>query len=112
MSAVPSLSLTALADAYATGASTPLSVIDDIYARLAAHPQPGLFISGVPHAQAREAARAVMERKARGESMRLYGVPFTVKDNIDVAGLDTSAACPAFSYRPSRHAFVVERLLR
>jgi len=41
----------------------------------------------------------------------LYGVPFAVKDNIDVAGLPTTAACPAFAYTPERHATVVQRLL-
>lgn len=42
----------------------------------------------------------------------LYGVPFAVKDNIDVAGLPTTAACPEFAYSPSANAFVVERLIR
>jgi allophanate hydrolase len=42
----------------------------------------------------------------------LFGVPFVVKDNIDVAGLPTTAACPAFAYRPATSAFVVKRLER
>lgn len=42
----------------------------------------------------------------------LYGVPFAVKDNIDVFGLPTTAACPEFSYVPARHAPVVQRLVR
>lgn len=41
----------------------------------------------------------------------LWGVPFAVKDNIDVAGLPTTAACPAFAYTPERHASAVQRLL-
>jgi allophanate hydrolase len=41
----------------------------------------------------------------------LWGVPFAVKDNIDVAGLPTTAACPAFAYTPQRHATCVQRLL-
>jgi allophanate hydrolase len=106
-----SLELAALAQAYADGSVTPLALIDLIYARLEQEPQPGLFISLVSHAQAQQAARELMERKARGEPLPLYGVPFAAKDNIDVAGLDTTAACPAFAYRPTRHAFVVERLL-
>jgi allophanate hydrolase len=107
-----SLNLSALAEAYASGAETPLSIIDTIYGQLAAQPQPALFISAVSHADAQAAAREVMERKGRGEVLPLYGVPFGVKDNIDVASLDTTAACPAYAYRPQRHAFVVERLIR
>ncbi|HET7868322.1 MAG TPA: allophanate hydrolase, partial [Burkholderiaceae bacterium] len=41
----------------------------------------------------------------------LYGIPFAVKDNIDVAGLPTTAACPAFAYTAARHATVVQRLM-
>jgi allophanate hydrolase len=106
------LHLSALSEAYASGASTPLIVIDAIYAYLAAHPQPALFISCLSHADAQAAARAVMERKACGEHLPLYGVPCTVKDNIDVAGFDTTAACPAYAYQPAQNAFVVERLIR
>ncbi|HEU0318140.1 MAG TPA: amidase family protein, partial [Solirubrobacteraceae bacterium] len=42
----------------------------------------------------------------------LYGIPFAIKDNIDLAGAPTTAACPAFAYLPARSAFVVERLIR
>ena len=41
---------------------------------------------------------------------RLYGIPFAVKDNIDVAGLPTTCACPEFAYVAERSATVVERL--
>ena len=41
----------------------------------------------------------------------LAGLRFAVKDNIDVAGVPTTAACPAFAYTPTRHATVVQRLL-
>lgn len=44
-------------------------------------------------------------------SLPLWGVPFAVKDNIDVAGLPTTAACPAFVYTPMQHATVVQRLM-
>jgi allophanate hydrolase len=56
-------------------------------------------------------ARAVDARIAAGETLALAGVPFAVKDNIDVADLPTSAACPAFAYVPDRSATVVERLV-
>jgi len=49
---------------------------------------------------------AVLDRKP------LFGVPFAVKDNIDAAGLPTTAACPDFAYSPTRSAVAVERLQR
>ncbi len=52
------------------------------------------------------------DRHALQRDMPLYGVPFAAKDNIDVAGFATTAACPAYAYRPAHHAQVVERLLR
>jgi allophanate hydrolase len=106
-----SLDLGSLQRAYASGARTPLQVVDEIYARLSAQPHAGVFISEVPHAQARAHAQQLLQRRAAGESMRLYGVPFAVKDNIDAEGLETTAACPAFAYRPRESAHVVARLL-
>lgn len=52
----------------------------------------------------------LLERRDRGEALPLLGVPFGVKDNIDVAGLATTAGCPGFSYEPGRSATVVRRL--
>lgn len=44
-------------------------------------------------------------------SLPLYGVPFAIKDNIDLAGVPTTAGCPEFAYIPTAHAFVVEQLI-
>ena len=44
-------------------------------------------------------------------SLPLYGVPFAIKDNIDLAGIPTTAACPDFAYTPAAHAAVVAQLL-
>ena len=49
-------------------------------------------------------------RRQGPAGLPLFGVPFAVKDNIDVAGLPTTAACPAFAYLPERSATAVERL--
>jgi allophanate hydrolase len=72
--------------------------------------QPGVWISRRSPDHVLASARAIDERVAAGERLPLAGVPFAVKDNIDVAGLETTAACPAFAYLPSRSATVVERL--
>ena len=45
------------------------------------------------------------------EDLPLYGIPFAIKDNIDLVGIPTTAACPEFSYIPKKSAFVVEKLI-
>jgi allophanate hydrolase len=106
-----SLDLGTLAHAYEAGSLTPLDVIDCVYARLTSTAHDGVFIHEVSYADARAAAEDVIARKQRGERMRLYGVPFAVKDNIDVADMPTTAACPAFEYRARASASVVLRLI-
>lgn len=46
------------------------------------------------------------------DDLPLYGVPFAIKDNIDLAGVPTTAACPDFAYTPTKNAFVVEQLIK
>ncbi|HZU63224.1 MAG TPA: amidase family protein, partial [Novosphingobium sp.] len=79
----------------------------DAYAAI----QPAVWISRLPADQVLAMAAAVDARLAAGEDLPLAGVPFAIKDNIDLAGLATTAGCPAFAYRPDRSASVVERLL-
>lgn len=52
-----------------------------------------------------------LERRRSGERLPLFGLPFAVKDNIDVAGMPTTAACAEFAYHPERSATIVDRLL-
>ncbi|MCM3688552.1 allophanate hydrolase [Kocuria rosea] len=62
-----------------------------------------------PQDVAGDVARALAARAA-GEHLPLAGTLFAVKNNIDVAGLPTTAACPAFGYEPAQDAAVVRRL--
>lgn len=103
----------AIAQSVADGSQTALSVVEDLLTRLDAYDkvQPQIWISRMTADQLRDAARAVDARVAAGERLPLAGVPFAVKDNIDVVGLDTTAACPAFAYAPEQSATVVARLL-
>jgi allophanate hydrolase len=103
------LTIEAILAAHAAGKKLTRT-IEETYERIARHNDPALFISQRPLSDARAIAQAL--ETAGPEGKPLYGVPFVVKDNIDVAGLATTAACPAFTYRPERSAFVVERLER
>ncbi len=95
----------------AHGAGKPLTAtIEETYDRIASHDDPALFIAIRPKAEALAIAERLQASGSAGKP--LYGVPFVVKDNIDVVGLPTTAACPAFAYRPEHSAFVVERLER
>ena len=74
--------------------------------------QPQAWISRVPDDLVLQRARAIDAQLAAGEVLPLAGVPFVVKDNIDAAGLPTTAACPEFAYLPAESATVVALLER
>jgi allophanate hydrolase len=108
---MPNASAPTIADllrAYSEG-QLPAATIAAAYARLRAVDDPGIFIHLVPEAEALAAAARLPAFDAA--RYPLWGVPFAVKDNIDVAGLPTTAACPAFAYVPDRSATVVEKLV-
>jgi allophanate hydrolase len=99
--------------AYATEQLRPQQVVDLVLERIAARGEDAVWISRRPdHELRRQAAELDRIRQARGlAELPLFGVPCAVKDNIDVAGLATTAGCPAFSYQPTRNAYCVQRLV-
>ncbi|TYC89228.1 allophanate hydrolase [Novosphingobium sp. BW1] len=94
------------------GTLTALAVAEETLARAESYDaiQPQIWISRAAPEDVLAEALAVDARVAAGESLPLAGVPFAVKDNIDAAGLQTTAACPAFAYAPDEDATVVARL--
>lgn len=94
------------------GRTSAAAIAAETLARIEAYDavQPQAWISRFAPDAVLAAARAVDARIATGEDLPLAGVPFAVKDNIDVAGLPTTAACPPFAYAPQANAFVVQRL--
>jgi allophanate hydrolase len=107
----PSLDLHALFERQARGEASPTSTIEDVLARIDRRGDDAIWISLASRERLLAAARVVEDRRRSGEVLPLYGVPFAVKDNIDVAGLPTTAACPAFAYTPTSDAVVVSRLV-
>jgi len=103
----------AIADQVNSGARSAATIVLETLERAAAYDaiQPEAWISRLPAEQVLERARVIDQRIAAGTSLPLAGVPVAVKDNIDVAGAETTAACPVFAYRPSTSAHVIERLL-
>jgi len=99
---------------YADGAATPVSIAREVIARIERRGNDAVWIFCVPE-EALLAEAASLERRAAAAGVAdlpLYGLPFAVKDNIDVAGLPTTAGCREFAYVPEVSAPVVERLRR
>lgn len=107
------LSVDAIAAHVRSRRRSAVDVMNEVLERLSSYDaiQPAVWISRFDAETLRVAAVRIDARVAAGEVLPLAGVPFAVKDNIDVLGLETTAACPAFSYRPARSATVVERLV-
>ena len=106
---IDSLDIGTLSAAYRDGTASPAETVETILRRIARDAANPVWIARVPDDALR--ARAA-ELTVRGpEGMPLWGIPFAIKDNIDAAGLPTTAACAAFAYDPPRSANIVQRLL-
>jgi len=98
--------LTSLKAAYEDGMK-PRDIVEEVFRRIELVGDPGIFIHLIDMAEVVEAAEALGDYDP---DKPLWGVPFVTKDNIDVAGKPTTAACPAYEYTADVDAFVIERL--
>ena len=98
----------AILAAHRAGTLSPAQTVARSYQRIRDHNDPAIFISLRDENDALKEAEALAARDAA--QLPLYGIPVAVKDNIDVAGLPTTSACPAFAYSPARDATAVARL--
>ena len=96
-----------LQHAYRTGELTPGSVIDLAFDRADRDEAYNVWIDRYEESAR---ARAAELSAADPAEYPLYGVPFAIKDNIDVAGSPTTAGCPAYEYVPDETASVVDTL--
>ena len=98
----------AIVAAHRAGAVSPARTVARSFQRIRDHNDPAIFISLRNEAEALAEAEALSKKDAA--QLPLYGVPVAVKDNIDVLGLPTTAACPAFAYSPAFDATSVAKL--
>jgi allophanate hydrolase len=103
--------MAALTRAYRSGSSTPSQEVDRVLQRIADRGDDGTWITVVDRIQLLQRARE-LESHPDPTSLPLYGVPFGVKDSIDVRGVPTTLACPDYAYVADRTAPSVARLLR
>jgi allophanate hydrolase len=102
-----------IANAVRSGKRSAVEVARDALDRAAAYDevQPQTWITRLSDTDVASRAAEVDARVTRGEDLPLAGVPFAIKDNLDLAGAPTTAACPAFAYTPTGDAQVVARLI-
>jgi allophanate hydrolase len=104
-----SFAIEALRSGYREGRFTPAEVVDTVLTRIETVADNPIWISRLERDQMLAYVEAL--EGASPQTHPLYGIPFAIKDNIDLAGLPTTAACPDYAYQPEESAFVVQRLI-
>jgi len=99
----------AVRQGYVSGQFTPRVLMEYLTARSARFDAHNIWIYQLTMAELEPYLQRL--ESADREKLPLYGVPFAIKDNIDLDGVPTSAACPEFAYRPDRSAYVVQLLI-
>lgn len=108
---VEEMRISRLRGAYSSGGRTPSEIVHKICERVAARGNDGVWIHFESEEKLLKRAQYLETRRPDAGERPLYGVPFGVKDNIDVAGVPTTAACPEYAYTPDENAACVELLL-
>ncbi|MGN7455341.1 allophanate hydrolase [Paenibacillus pasadenensis] len=101
--------IASLREAYRSGRTTPEEVMRELCEKAAAEASWNIWITPPTMERLRPCLRRLEELDP--DACPLWGIPFAVKDNIDVAGMLTTAACPDYAYAPVEHAAVVRRLV-
>ncbi len=109
MSDTDSLLISNLHRLYRTGRLTPVQLIQPLTAVPDDAPRRNIWITRLDFEHVTPYLRALEGESS--DSRPLYGIPFVIKDNIDLAGVATSAGCPDYSYIAERSAAVVQRLI-
>lgn len=102
------LTLHSIRELYSKGIISPQDLINECFERIEKVSKNAIWISIKDKKETIERAKEISSLPK--ESKPLWGIPFSVKDNIDVSGLSTTAACPKYSYKPKESAPIVKRL--
>ncbi|MGC3980729.1 MAG: allophanate hydrolase [Steroidobacteraceae bacterium] len=105
---MPTLVISDLLGAYRQRRITPETFFEQLLQRIDAAPEHHVWITRLTQQQVMQYVQAL---QAKSLDLPLYGVPFVIKDNIDLAGIATTAGCPAFAYTPDKSAAVVQKLI-
>jgi allophanate hydrolase len=112
---VSPLEVVSLRRAFLGGSISATQLTEQVLTRIAQSDDPAIWISRSNESAVRTRARELDLEAAADPStvanLPLFGIPFAVKDNIDIAGMPTTAGCPAFAYTPAETAPVVTQLL-
>lgn len=110
MGNVNSLDIQSLLVGYREGEFTPAEVMEEVLSRIDSAPEKKVWITRLTREQVMAYVDAL--EGASPETHPLYGIPFAMKDNIDLAGVPTTAACAEYEYIPEESAHVVEQLIK
>ncbi len=109
MAAPFSLAIETLRSGYESRETTPADVVESIFATIEQRGDDAVWIHRLNREQLLDHVRQIEAWKTAGKDLPLYGIPFAIKDNIDLAGHPTTAACPAYTYTPKRSATAGEK---
>jgi allophanate hydrolase len=94
---------------YRAGRTSPVQVMERVLDNIEHAPQRNAWVTLLPRERVLAMAQALVSRSP--QELPLYGIPFAIKDNIDLAGTPTTAGCPEYAYTSSESAFVVQKLI-
>ncbi len=95
---------------YLSGETTIKAVVSSIFEKIEQTKDYNIWIYTLNEEELKPYLKNLENKNPK--DLPLYGIPFAIKDNIDLVGIPTTAACPQFSYMPKKSAFVVEKLIQ